>query len=116
MPAGLLWGGNMCLACSCTMTTCFAGQTWQAPSGATLPKKKTSATPPPPLPRPHHEHGLPPRLDVGHARQHHLADAADDELPDLQRAAVPHHHHKRAQEVVLEQGQVREGRVNARCG
>lgn len=48
MPAGLLWGGNMCLACSCTMTTCFAGQTWQAPSGATLPKKKTSATPPPP--------------------------------------------------------------------
>ena len=65
-------------------------------------------TPPPSTPSPapptHHEHGLPPRLDVGHARQHHLAGAANDELPDLQGAGVAHHHHKGAQEVVLCRG------------
>jgi hypothetical protein len=32
-----------------------------------------------------HEHGLPPGLDVVDARQHHLAEAADDEVADLHR-------------------------------
>ena len=61
-------------------------------------------------PQPHHEHRFPPALHVCHPRQHHLADAADDELPDLHRATVPHHHHKGAQEVVLQGGRGARGR------
>eukprot|EP00959_Pyramimonas_sp_CCMP1952_P144761 3030108-Pyramimonas_sp.AAC.1 len=50
----------------------------------------------------HHEHRLPPGLDVRHARQHHLRHAPDDELADLHGGALAHHHHEGLEEVVLE--------------
>lgn len=31
----------------------------------------------------HHEHALPPRLDVVHTRKYHLAHTPDDQLTDL---------------------------------
>mmetsp|Transcript_1413 Transcript_1413/g.4075 ORF Transcript_1413/g.4075 Transcript_1413/m.4075 type:complete len:338 (+) Transcript_1413:356-1369(+) len=49
----------------------------------------------------HHEHAFPAGLDVGHTGEHHLTDAPNDKLPDLEAVALPHHHHKWPQEVVL---------------
>ena len=50
----------------------------------------------------YHEHGLPARLDVLDAREHHKRETANDEFTDLRCAALAHHDHKRLQEVILE--------------
>mmetsp|Transcript_4555 Transcript_4555/g.18270 ORF Transcript_4555/g.18270 Transcript_4555/m.18270 type:complete len:484 (+) Transcript_4555:886-2337(+) len=50
----------------------------------------------------HHEHALPARAHVVHARLDHLAEATDDELPYLWTARPPHDDHEGLQEVVLE--------------